>query len=511
VSAGLVESRVFVLAPSGKDAALVGASLQRSSLGVKLCLNAHEVLEHGRDGIGSLILAEEALHDAAGLRLLQGMIEQQPSWSDLPVLLLTSSGRLSPLAARALQLLGNVTMIQRPTQVATLVSAVRTALRTRQRQYEMRQADVRKDMFLATLAHELRNPLAPLSNALHLLQELGLPDPQLQWALGVMQRQTGQLTRLVDDLLDVARITRDKITLQKEALDLRDPVHAAIETSLPQIEAMGHDFTVELPPQPVWIHADRTRITQCVSNLLTNAAKYTPRNGRITLSVASNAQGVFIRVRDNGIGFRPQDAHRLFEVFAQVDHAVPRAQGGLGLGLSIVRAMAELHDGAVWATSAGEGRGSEFTLRLPLAEAPTTAAAQPGPGAVEAGSCCRVLVVDDNADSADSMAELLTRCGHDTRTAYSGRQALSLVANWTPQLALLDIGLPDMSGHELARRIRSSHPGQSLMLVALTGWGQATDVARSSEAGFAHHLTKPANLERLLALVDEAARALSHG
>ncbi|MED5620748.1 ATP-binding response regulator [Ideonella sp. BN130291] len=504
-----MERRVFVLAPSGKDAALIGSALERSQIQVKVCTRAHEVVEQARAGIGALMVAEEALKDAASLLLLHQMVEAQPSWSDLPVLLLTKRGRMSPLAAGAVLRLGNVTVIERPTQVSTLVSTVRTALRTRERQYEMRQADVRKDMFLATLAHELRNPLAPLSNALHLLQAAGMAaQPQQRWAVGVMQRQTNQLTRLVDDLLDVARITQGKITLQKEHLDLRDAVHAAIETSMPQIEAMEHAFAVHLPPEPVWAQADRTRVAQCVSNLLTNAAKYTPRRGRIAVMMRTHEGHAEISVRDNGIGFAQAEAPRLFEVFAQVEEAVPRAQGGLGLGLSIVKALTEMHGGAVSARSEGPGQGADFSLRLPLALAPADAAAARAPQRREPGSCCRVLVVDDNRDSADSMGELLTSCGHQTRVAYSGAEALQVLADWTPQVALLDIGLPDMTGHDLAQRIRANGPDTVPVLVALTGWGQATDMERSREAGFAHHLTKPADIGALLALVDEVSRSI---
>ncbi len=502
-----MERRVFVLAPSGKDAALICSALEHSKVDVLACRHAAEVVEQARDGIGALIVAEEALTDAAAMQQLRDMVDAQPSWSDLPVLLLTQRGRMSALAADAAHQLGNVTVLERPTQVATLVSTVGTALRTRERQYDMRTADARKDMFLATLAHELRNPLAPLSNALHLLRAAGLPQPQQRWAVGVMQRQTDQLTRLVDDLLDVARITRGKITLQKERIDLRDAVHAAIETSMPQVDGMSHQLSIDLPSQPVWVEADRTRMAQCVSNLLTNAAKYTPRGGHIQLSLASVAGQARLRVRDDGIGFPAYDADRLFEVFAQVERAVPRAQGGLGLGLSIVKAMMELHGGRVSARSDGEGQGAEFTLTLALAGAPAdTGRAANDPLARERG-CCRVLVVDDNVDSADSMTELLAGFGHDVRKAYSGQEALGLIAQWRPQVALLDIGLPDISGHELARRIRAALAEQPPLLVALTGWGQAADIARSSEAGFTHHLTKPADLSRLMAVVESVLKA----
>ncbi|AKJ26720.1 hybrid sensor histidine kinase/response regulator [Caldimonas brevitalea] len=502
-----MERRVFVLAPSGKDAVLIEAALQHSRIEVLRCAHAHDAVQHAHDGIGALVVAEEALKEAAALRMLQQLVDTQASWSDLPVLLLSQRGRLSALASRAARVLGNVTVLERPTQVATLVSAVRTALRTRERQYEVRHADVQKDMFLATLAHELRNPLAPLSNALHLLQAGRLSEQQQQWATGVMQRQVGQLSRLVDDLLDVARITRGKIVLQKERLDLRDAIQAAVETSLPQIDAMRHRLSVDLPPQPVWADADRTRIAQCVANLLTNAAKYTPRQGEIRLSACLEDQDVLICVQDNGIGFPPHEARRLFDVFAQVDGALGRAQGGLGLGLSIVKALVEMHGGSVHAESEGEGHGARFEIRLPVVSDDPGA----GPGGTEVRTArgtvaCRVLVVDDNRDSADSMAQVLRSDGHEVHIAYNGHEALRIISHWKPQLALLDIGLPDLSGHELARRLREQCGADCPVLVALTGWGQPTDVSRSAAAGFEHHLTKPADLDALLALVDRVAQ-----
>ncbi|MCW7538453.1 ATP-binding protein [Aquabacterium sp. A7-Y] len=507
-----MERRVFVLAPSGKDARLIEAALQRSQFEVLRCSSAFDVVQQAAAGIGALLLAEEAVNDLVAMRTLERLVEQQPAWSDLPVLLLSQRGRLSELANSAVSRLGNVTVLERPTQVATLVSAVRTALRTRERQYENRQADVQKDMFLATLAHELRNPLAPLSNALHLLRSGRISEQQQHWATGVMQRQVDQLSRLVDDLLDVARITRGKIVLQKEHFDLREAIHAAAETSGPQIDAMQHTLRIELPPEPLWVDADRTRMAQCVSNLLTNAAKYTPREGLIVLEAHEegpmNGREVRVSVRDNGIGFPPQEARRLFEVFAQVDGATGRAQGGLGLGLSIVKALIELHGGSVHAVSEGESRGATFTLRVPAVRAGVAAAEDRAAAtAARPGGSCRVLVVDDNRDSADSMAQLLNSCGHETRTAYSATDGLRLAAEWRPQLALLDIGLPDMSGHLLAGRLREALPGeQQPVLVALTGWGQPIDITRSVEAGFDHHLTKPADLDALLGLVEGLCR-----
>lgn len=502
-----MEVRVFVLAPSGKDAQLIGAALERSSIATLRCASVADVIERSGEGIGALLVAEEALGGREGLQL-QRYIERQPTWSDLPVLLLTArAGRLSELAAGAAQRLGNVTVLERPTQVATLVSAVRTALRTRQRQYEIRAADARKDLFLATLAHELRNPLAPLSNALHLLCAPTAGTEQRRWATGVMQRQVGQLSRLVDDLLDVARITAGKITLQKELLDLREVIHAAAESTLPQVQAMEHTLQIDLPESPLWVEGDRIRLVQCVANLLSNAAKYTPHGGLIRVSAEQRSDEITLQVRDNGIGFPPQEARRLFEIFSQVDGAAPRAQGGLGLGLSIVKALVEMHGGSVQAQSQGANTGAVFSLRVPPALAPRPVPHGQLSEEREAGGRVtgRVLVVDDNRDSADSMGEMLRMLGHDVRVAYDAASAMARLDGWVPQLALLDIGLPDVSGHELARTIRAHLGERCPVLVAVTGWGQAIDIARSADAGFDHHLTKPADMQALLALVEQAS------
>jgi signal transduction histidine kinase len=498
---------VFALAPSGKDARLIDSALSRCGFAIQTCRNVADAIDRADDGIGALLVAEEALVDGGDMQL-QRFIARQPSWSDLPVLLLTTGGHVSELAARAIDTLGNVTVIERPTQIATLASAVRTALRTRERQYEMREADARKDMFLATLAHELRNPLAPLSNALHVIQAADHLDTQHQWAAGVMQRQISQLARLVDDLMDVARITRGKITLRKERVDVREIIRAGVETALPAIQAMNHELTLDMPSRPVWAQADATRLAQCVSNLLCNAAKYTGQNGRIDVSVSCHEQEIHINVRDNGIGFRQQDARRLFEVFAQVEEAAHRAQGGLGLGLSIVKALIEMHGGSVHAHSEGEGRGATFSLHLPGVSDSLpdhTMTHSRAHHSSDIGATCRIMVVDDNRDSADSMAEMLQIMGHDVRTAYDGKSGMALLDDWTPHVALLDIGLPDMSGHELAGLVRGRLQQYCPVLIAITGWGQAIDLVKSRDAGFDHHLTKPAEIDKLLNLIDEIA------
>jgi signal transduction histidine kinase/ActR/RegA family two-component response regulator len=501
-----VEGHVFVLTPTGKDASLICSALADAGLPALACANVHEVGERAADGVDALVVAEEALAAPASLQQLAQLLQRQPTWSDLPMLLLTRKGR-PLLRLDVIEALGNVTLIERPTQLVTLIRAVRTALRNRGRQYEMREADRRKDEFLAMLAHELRNPLAPIANAAHLLGSAELHEPRLKLSVGVLQRQARQLSRLVDDLLDVARISQGKITLQRAKHDLRSLVSAGVETGLPQIEAMGHQVEVLLPDEPLWVDADAVRIAQCVANLVTNAAKYTPPKGRIVVRLDDDAGQACIAVEDNGIGFDPAQAEHLFGLFEQVDTAQHRSQGGLGLGLAIVRSFAEMHDGTVSARSDGPGRGARFEIRLPLrsagaGEAASSALAHDDDARVEP---LAVLVVDDNQDATDSMAEILLALGHDVRKAYRGADALSALAGWIPQLAILDLGLPDMSGHELAQAILVRTAPARPRLIALTGWGQPADLERSRGAGFDHHLTKPADVHRLLAIIDELA------
>jgi signal transduction histidine kinase/ActR/RegA family two-component response regulator len=504
------EGRALVLAPTGKDAQLISAALRRAGIRAEQCADAAELADKAGAGAGAIVLAEEAIARPAARQALQRLIDGQPSWSDLPVLLLSKVGSKSPLTADAIGRLGNVTVLERPTQIATLVSAVATALRTRQRQYMMRTAEQRKDAFLATLAHELRNPLAPLNNALHMLRRNGLSSQRdRDWALGVMQRQSVQLTRLVDDLLDVARITQGKVSLQRQNVDVRDVIRNAAEISAPVIEAMEHTLALRLPQEPVVVHADAVRLAQCLSNLLNNAAKYTPRGGDIALTTEVGDEDITIQVRDTGVGIPADAMPRLFEIFSQVDRSRPNAQGGLGIGLSIVKTFVEMHGGTVTAESDGEGRGSTFTVRIPRTPVRSVSDEAGASGPMDAPSerSLRILVVDDNEDNADSLAELLATCGHEVRTAYTGRAALDLAVRFVPDAAILDIGLPDIDGIELGRQIHAQGATAGTMLIALSGWGQAVDRERSSKAGFSHHLIKPADPQRILEILCAADAA----
>ncbi len=370
----------------------------------------------------------------------------------------------------------------------------------------LQEADRRKDEFLATLAHELRNPLAPIRNGLQVLR-LARENPQAEeQARGMIERQVQQMVRLIDDLLDLSRISRGKVELRRERLDLAAAVQSAVETSRPLIEQAGHELTLSLPSEPVFVDADVTRLAQVFANLLNNAAKYTERGGDIRLSVEphEHENDVLVRVRDNGVGIPASMLPRIFEMFTQVDRSLERTQGGLGIGLSIVKRLVEMHGGTVEARSEGPGRGSELVVRLPVLAPSVQEPRSQGDGQEPAGAPARrrILVADDNVDSAESLAMMLEFMGNEVRTAHDGVEAVAAAAAFRPEVVLLDIGMPRMNGYEACRQIREQPWGRGIAIAALTGWGQDDDKRRSREAGFDHHLVKPvepAALETLLA------------
>lgn len=381
------------------------------------------------------------------------------------------------------------------------VAVLFTNITERKRAEEaLREADRRKDEFLAMLGHELRNPLAPIQNAAHLLRRPELSAPQIGWCRTVIERQVEQLSRLVDDLLDVSRISRGKIELQKEPLALADIVQRAVETSRPLLDARRHEFSVRLPPEPLRVEGDLVRLAQLISNLLNNAAKYTDEGGQIRLGVERDGGFALIRVRDTGRGVDPAVLPRIFDLFYQADRTLDRAEGGLGIGLSLVKRLVDMHGGTVQAFSAGLGQGTEFTVRLPLL--PELPEADGGLAAAGPGSrkFRRLLVVDDNQDAAESLALLLGGEGHEVLTAYDGRRAVELALSERPEAVLLDIGLPELDGYEACRRMRAGGLTDTL-IVAMTGYGQDEDRRRSREAGFDAHLVKPADLADIQAVL----------
>jgi signal transduction histidine kinase/CheY-like chemotaxis protein len=446
--------------------------------------------------------------------LLEIFGRQEP-WSDLPLIVFTRRSKISDAVLAALGPLGNTTILERPVRVSTLISTVQAALRARRRQYEVRsllrrqaEADRRKDEFLALLAHELRNPLGPIRHAAKILRAKTPSPSELQWATSIIDRQAEHMSRLVEDLLDVSRISRGTIELRRERVDLAVVLKAAVEASAATVDKAGHRLKLTLPAQPLYVDGDSTRLTQVVANLVDNAAKYTDPGGRISVDAAREGDAAVIRVEDNGIGIAPELLPRIFDMFMQAGHTLERSQGGLGVGLSLVERLIELHGGTVSARSAGPGTGSEFTIRLPVAgrtQQPLPRSAADADDTKQPHVRCRVLVVDDNQDSADSLAMLLRIMGHEVRTAHDGLEAISAAATFQPDVAILDIGLPKLNGYDVAKRIREQPRGKDIVLVALTGWGQEDHRRRSKDAGFDHHLTKPVEfdvLEQILAATE---------
>jgi PAS domain S-box-containing protein len=634
-----LESRVLVLAPTGRDAALIAKVLDEAGIEAMPCADATELCRQISAGAGAALLAEEALTDADGQRArLARMLAEQPPWSDLPLLVLTQQGADSPAVQRAMEDLGNVTLVERPIRVAAFVSLVSSALRARQRQYQIRaslaelqdaaktrellaaivassndaivsktldgvitswnigaerlfeysaeeaigkpitliippdrieeeerilqqlgrgfrvhdyetvrmaksgrlldvsvsisplrdtsgrvvgaskvardvsirkraeaalkEADRRKDEFLATLAHELRNPLAPIRNSLETMALAKPQDPVIDQARGIIDRQVEHMVRLVDDLLEVSRITRGKIDLRWETVELASVLASAIETSQPLIDAAHHELFIEGSREGLVVEADPVRLSQVFANLLNNAAKYTDPGGKIWLAVREQGDRVEISVRDTGVGISEEMLPHVFEMFSQASRSQRRTQGGLGIGLSLVQSLVQMHAGSVTAHSEGIGRGSEFVVRLPLADGATASADAPSPAPpIESLAPLSILIADDNRDSGDSLATLLRSMGAEVRVAYDGRSALELLDARRPDVALLDIGMPLMDGYELARRIRERPDHDDIVLIALTGWGRVDDRQRAHEAGFDHHVGKPADVGELRTLM----------
>jgi PAS domain S-box-containing protein len=631
-----LDGRVLLLAPTSRDADLARGIFERASLAAKHCRSVADICAELARGAGAVLIPEEAIVDHERVAL-QRWLEQQPSWSDLPILILARPGADSSAVAQAMDQLGNVTVLERPLRVAALVSAVRTALRARARHYEtrrnlqqleaserelrdffetaavglqwvgpdgivirvnrteldmlgydrdefvghhisefhadpaaiadilsrlqrgetlieyearmrcrdgstkevlidssvhwdegrfvhsrcftrditdrkraekaLREADRRKDEFLAMLAHELRNPLAPIRNALHILNLTTRNDATLVRVGEMMERQVNHMVRLVDDLMEVSRITRGKIELKREPVEVAAFIRSAVEASRPLIEAAGHQLEIEIPPETLTLDGDSVRLTQVVANLLNNAARYTPEGGRIWLKVRREGGAIAISVRDTGAGIPAEMLPQVFELFTQVNRSA-RTQGGLGIGLTLVKSLVEMHGGSVEAHSDGLGKGAEFIVRLALVEGKRT---EQKPRLAEARAVLaprRVLVVDDNRDAADSLAMLLRLLGAEVQIVYSGAEALAVLDEFCPNVVLLDIGMPGMDGHEVARRIRRLPEYRNVLLIAMTGWGQDEDRRRSTEAGFDYHLIKPADvgaLETLLVSSDRSA------
>lgn len=491
-----VEQRVLVLAPTGRDAVLTQSLLRQAGLACDICQDMDRLCNALWQGAGALVLAEEALDPPSAKALVQELAHQPP-WSDPPLVVLTGRDATEATHRMASGLGGrtSLTLLERPVQGVTLVSAVQSALRARRRQYEVRDLLVRletavreRDRFLAILSHELRNPLATILGALAISDAASKAEAIEPEQRQIVARQARHLARLIDDLLDLSRVTAGKIVLQKRVVDLKDVAHRSLQSVQPIASAQGHEVTITTCPEAACVNGDPTRLEQVLTNLLTNAIKYTPSGGHIRLTVRTLNDQALVSVRDDGIGIAQEALQRVFEPFMQVDHSLDRSQGGLGLGLSLVRRLVEMHGGAVSANSAGLGKGSEFVVRLPR----IAASADPQPVESERPSTIRrrVLLVEDGDDTRRVMQRLLHIWGHAVETARDGPEGVRKALELHPEVALIDIGLPGLSGYEVARQIRAQCQ-DSIYLIALTGYGQAEDRERTAAAGFDLHLVKP--------------------
>jgi signal transduction histidine kinase/ActR/RegA family two-component response regulator len=481
------EERVLVLAPTGRDAVLACQLLASMDVAGVACASAAELFREIEEGAGAVILADEALHPETtdGLRQMLG---DQPPWSDLPLIVFTRGEQSSELMLEWMVPLGNATILERPVRLSTLMSAVKAALRARRRQYEIRDllrrqadADRRKDEFLAMLGHELRNPMAAIRNALWVLDEIGSQEERAV-------RQRG-------------------IILQLRPVDLRELAERCLAELGMEALARSNGLELAVEAQPARVMGDPVRLEQVLCNLIQNAIKYTPRGGRLRVSVGPEDGEAVVRVRDTGVGLSPEMLQAIFEPFAQVESSRQRSEGGLGLGLPLVRSLAEMHDGRVEALSDGPGQGSEFVVRLPLLpedvklprlRKPAAAAAAEGLAGLQ------ILVVEDNEDGRESLRELLEIWGHRVTVAETGPEGVEMAFSLRPQVALVDIGLPGMDGNEVARQVRSILGDDEISLIAMTGYGQPEDRRRALQAGFDCYLVKPVDPAVLSQLLSES-------
>ena len=531
------EERVLLLLPAGggddPEAALIRLALAEAGVAAHPCADLDELAAAAGAGAGAALIGEDALTPQS-VPLLKKILGGQAQWSDLPLLVLDSGEK--GLGAYLAGELPCVTLVDRPVRAPSLVSAVTAALRARRKQYELRgmlldaeRARRQRDEFLAMLGHELRNPLGAISAAVQVLNRVGSPAREASDMREMIERQAAHLTRLVDDLLDVSRVHSGRISLQREAADLNEIARQCLRACEGLVAAQRHRVTFAPSPEPLMVDADPVRIEQVVNNLLTNAIKYTPAGGEIWLSLAREPgegeaeEQAVVRVRDTGIGIDPDMLVQVFEMFTQGDRPLDRAQGGVGLGLTLVRRLVQMHGGTVAASSDGPGRGSTFEVRLPTAprpegdapaaQGPPAGAPAEAPGADAAHHAPyhtahprHILIVEDGPDARLALGRLLEIWGHHVEVAEDGTRGVERAIAVRPEVALIDIGLPGLNGYEVAKRVRQVL-GKTIRLIALTGYGQPDDHERARAAGFDQHLVKPVN-PRLLSrlLEDEAAR-----
>jgi signal transduction histidine kinase len=490
--------RILILAPTGRDAALAAEAFTEAGMTALPCRDMEDLCRRIEEGAGAAMITEEAL-TTASMPCLRELLDAQPPWADLPLLIFTSQP-WAELTVRSLERLGaraNTSLIERPIRVKTMLSAAKSALRARHRQYEIRdlvaQLQTRveeRDQFLAMLSHELRNPLAAMTLAVSSLEEQG----QASNERSIIARQTRHLGKLVDDLLDISRVTSGKIVLHRSLVDLNDMAGHCVALIRSSAEARHLALTIGATAGHAMVEADPVRLEQIITNLLSNAVKYTPPGGSINVSVEREDGDAVLRVRDSGKGIPAEMLTRVFEMFMQGDVSIDRSEGGMGVGLTLVKKLVEQHGGSVRAYSGGRGSGSEFVVRLPFAgSAPALVAAKAIPTApAKMPGQRRIVIIEDNADIRDLLRIKLRQLGHKVDVAEDGAKGLEKVLETKPEIALVDIGLPTLDGYEVARRVREVL-GTSIYLVALTGYGQADDKRKALESGFNVHLTKPAD------------------
>ena len=492
-----MEKRVLIYAPSGQDAMMASKILTLASVDNVVMASAAQLAQELVAGAGAVLTVEEALSNG-GLKVLGDYVGTQPNWSDLPIVLLTHRGPDSLSVRQAIASLGNVTLLERPVRTLTLITSLQSVLRAREKQYQVRETDRRKDEFLASLGHELRNPLAPIRTSMGVLTHLFPDQAPVKKVSEVIERQVVHLTRLVDDLLDVARINSGKIELQRDYTTFAAVMGHVTELCASAALAKQIQIDLDLPDQEIVLFADYARVVQIVANILSNAVKFTPVQGHIRVRARVVDNCLKVHIKDDGIGLEADALRRIFAMFEQSRPPSGQITSGLGIGLSLSRQFAEMHGGSVHATSEGLGKGSEFVVSLPVISSDKPAMNTPANARSEAlDERPKVLVVDDNRDAADSLQALFEMENCNVATAYDGHEAVQAVEHGMPDMIVMDLGMPTMDGYEAARRIRSQTGANDVLMIALTGWGQSDARQRTAEAGFDHHLIKPVDFDEI--------------
>lgn len=501
-----VAQRALILAPYGRDAELLCTQLQRAGIVCLPCADMQSLCNAMSDGAGVLVFTEEALTNDATQRLATAL-DAQPAWSEVPILVLTGLPDLEarPRTFHALGSRTNLTLVDRPVRIQSLISTVQSALDARRRQYQVRDLMAKledrvqeRDRFLAILGHELRNPLGAILLASQMTDENGrLDDEHAQ----LIERQARNLTRIVNDLLDLSRVVSGKIVIQPQRIDLRAVAQQATETLAEFARSHGVLVTLDAPHEPLPADADPVRADQIFSNVLTNAIKYTPEGGHVQMSLSREGDHAVLCVRDDGVGIAPDRLGKVFELFAQAENAIGRSQGGMGIGLALVKNLVELHGGTITVQSDGVGKGCQFTIRLPIAEALPAASEVARSTLVRAPEKARrIVVVEDNTDVRELLRLKLHRLGHTVHAVGDGVTGVDAIVGGRPDMALIDIGLPRLDGYQVAMQVREKL-GREIVLVAVSGFGQPEDKRKAMEAGFDDHITKPADMNDIESLL----------